>query len=229
MAVCIIALVLKNDVGGSLALIKSFQVARSITFAENWPDAIFVCIYMFLVLFKYIRNVFIFFAGIFPFWFSSDLTKDNTICFPSWEHVTQARKENFAEERSTFSKTDWGHHQRLAFEIYIDLFRTTYALWVDQAWHPGSWLSAVGDKDEWKLFCPHWLLLSFHIQFLIRPVRWKISKDICLCKKTQKIKADKEPMILKNDNSVSFLFTGLFREKSKAHHIVLFRFMRVGS
>ena len=121
MAVCIIALVLKNDVGGSLALIKSFQVARSITFAENWPDAIFVCIYMFLVLFKYIRNVFIFFAGIFPFWFSSDLTKDNTICFPSWEHVTQARKENFAEERSTFSKTDWGHHQRLAFEIYIDL------------------------------------------------------------------------------------------------------------
>ena len=73
MAVCIIALVLKNDVGGSLALIKSFQVARSITFAENWPDAIFVCIYMFLVLFKYIRNVFIFFlvyfrSGFPPIW-----------------------------------------------------------------------------------------------------------------------------------------------------------------
>ena len=42
--------------------------------------------------------------------------------------------------------------------------------------------------------------------------------------KIQKIRADKEPMILKNDYSVSFLFTPQFSKEGKAHHIVLFRF-----
>ena len=139
-------------------------------------------------------------------------------------------KKNFAKERSTFSKPDWGHYQRLTLKSrsFSNNLWSSCLCSVGRP-HPRSCLSAGRDQDcnnfvQVKVVRSTFAIALFSYSVLDKVGTVKDFQRYVSSQKIQKIRADKEPMILKNDYSVSFLFTPQFSKEGKAHHIVLFRF-----